>query len=193
MGLPEEDIPRVKRWCDARIERMGGTMISHERELACVRLAVEFQHYLFHQIEARRAAPRDDLISHMVTASVEKFGGRSLTTEELISMIDIILLGGNDTTINLLSSGLALLLRHPEQLDLVTADPSLIPNFVEEAMRIESPVQCLFPDGQRGHPDGWRPAAQRVPGGGHVRRRPTGMPSSSRTRTGLTCGGQTPE
>ena len=51
MGLPEEDIPRVKRWCDARIERMGGTMISHERELARVRLAVEFQHCLFHQIE----------------------------------------------------------------------------------------------------------------------------------------------
>ena len=66
MGLPEEDIPQVKRWCDARIERMGGTMISHERELACVRLAVEFQHYLFRQIEERRAAPRDDLISHMV-------------------------------------------------------------------------------------------------------------------------------
>lgn len=144
MGLPEEDIPRVKRWCDARIERMGGTMISHERELACVRLAVDFQHYLFHQIEARRAAPRDDLISHMVMSPVEKFGGRTLTTEELISMIDIILLGGNDTTINLLSSGLALLLQHPEQLALVTADPSLIPNFVEEAMRIESPVQCLF-------------------------------------------------
>ena len=60
----------------------------------------------------------------MVTAPVEKFGGpHTLTTEELISMIDIILLGGNDTTINLLSSGLALLLRHPEQLDLVTGRP----------------------------------------------------------------------
>ena len=168
-------------------------MISHEQELACVRLAVEFQHYLFHQIEARRAAPRDDLISHMVMAPVEKFGGRTLTTEELISMIDIILLGGNDTTINLLSSGLALLLRHPEQLALVTADPTLIPNFVEEALRIESPVQCLFSDGQSGHSDRRRPAAPKAPGWRSCMARPTGTPRSSRTRSGLTCGGRMPE
>jgi cytochrome P450 len=144
MGLPQEDIPQVKRWCDARIERMGGTLISYERDLACARQVVEFQRYLFQKIAERRAAPRTDLISHMVTAPVEGFGGRLLTTEELISMIDIILLGGNDTTINLLSSGMALLLQHPEQLARVSADLSLIPNFVEEALRVESPVQCLF-------------------------------------------------
>jgi len=144
MGLPQADIPQVKRWCDARIERMGGTLISYERDLACARQVVEFQHYLFRKIAARRTAPGDDLISHMVTAPVEGFGGRPLTTEELISMIDIILLGGNDTTINLLSSGMALLLQHPEQLVSVYADLSLIPNFVEEALRVESPVQCLF-------------------------------------------------
>ena len=144
MGLPPEDIPQVKLWCDARIERMSGTMISHEQELACVRRAVDFQHYLFRQIEDRLTTPRDDLISHMVTACVEGFGGRRLTTEELISMIDIILLGGNDTTINLLSSGMALLLQHPDQLALVETDHSRIANFVEEALRVESPVQCLF-------------------------------------------------
>jgi cytochrome P450 len=144
MGLPEEDIGPVKRWCDARIERMGGSLISYERDLQAARQVVEFQHYLYQKIEERRATPGADLISHMVTARVEGFEGRSLTTEELISMIDIILLGGNDTTINLLSSGMALLLRHPEQLALVSADPSLIPNFVEEALRVESPVQCLF-------------------------------------------------
>ncbi len=144
MGLPEEDIGPVKRWCDARIERMGGSLISYERDLQAARQVVEFQHYLFQKIEERRATPGADLISHMVTARVEGFGGRSLTTEELISMIDIILLGGNDTTINLLSSGMALLLQRPEQLALVSADPSLIPNFVEEALRVESPVQCLF-------------------------------------------------
>jgi len=144
MGLPEEDIAPVKLWCDARIERMGGALISYERDLQAARQVVEFQHYLFKKIEERRTAPGDDLISHMVTARVEGFGGRPLTTEELISMIDIILLGGNDTTINLLSSGMALLLQHPDQLALVGADPSLIPNFVEEALRVESPVQCLF-------------------------------------------------
>jgi cytochrome P450 len=144
MGLPQEDIPQVKLWCDARIERMGSSLISYERDLECARQVVEFQHYLFQKIEERRTAPGDDLISHMVTAHVEGFGGRSLTTEELISMIDIILLGGNDTTINLLSSGMALLLQHPDQLALVYANPALIPHFVEEALRVESPVQCLF-------------------------------------------------
>jgi cytochrome P450 len=149
MGLPEEDIPRVKRWCDARIERMGGPMISYERELECIRSTVEFQHYLFGKIEERRAQPRDDLLTHIVTASVEGFGGRRLSTEELISMIDIILLGGNDTTINLLSNGMALLLQHPDQLALLYEDPSLIPNCVEEALRVESPVQCLFRTAKR--------------------------------------------
>jgi len=144
MGLPKEDVAPVKRWCDARIERMGGSLISYERDLQAARQVVEFQHYLFRKIEERRTAPGDDLISHMVMARVEGFGGRPLTAEELISMIDIILLGGNDTTINLLSSGMALLLQHPEQLVLLYADPSLIPNFVEEALRVESPVQCLF-------------------------------------------------
>ncbi|HJY83621.1 MAG TPA: cytochrome P450 [Candidatus Binatia bacterium] len=144
MGLPQEDIPQVKLWCDARIERMGGSLISYARDLECARQVVEFQHYLFQQIAARRTAPSTDLISHMMTAPVEGFAGRALTTEELISMIDIILLGGNDTTINLLSSGMALLLQHSEQLAGVYADPLLIPNFVEEALRVESPVQCLF-------------------------------------------------
>ena len=144
MGLPQEDIPQVKLWCDARIERMSGSLISYERDLECARQVVEFQHYLFKTIAERRTAPSDDLISHMMTAHVEGFGGRALSTEELISMIDIILLGGNDTTINLLSSGMALLLQRPEQLAGVSADPSLIPNFVEEALRVESPVQCLF-------------------------------------------------
>src|ERR1043166_1354000 len=144
MGLPEEDIAPVKRWCDARIERMGGSLISYERDLQAARQVVEFQRYLFQKIEERRTTPGDDLIAHMVTARVEGFGGRPLSTEELISMIDIILLGGNDTTINLLSSGMVLLLQHPEQLALLYANPSLIPNFVEEALRVESPVQCLF-------------------------------------------------
>jgi cytochrome P450 len=144
MGLPQEDIPQVKLWCDARIERMGGSLISYERDLECARQVVEFQHYLFQKIAERRTAPSTDLISHMMTAPVEGFGGRLLTTEELISMIDIILLGGNDTTINLLSSGMALLLQRPDQLAWVYVDPALIPNFVEEALRVESPVQCLF-------------------------------------------------
>jgi cytochrome P450 len=144
MGLPQEDIPQVKHWCDARIERMSGTLISYEQELACVRSIVEFQHYLFREIEKRRAASQDDLITHMVSAPVDGFGGRTLTTQELISMIDIILLGGNETSVNLLSNGLALLLQHPDQLALVREDPLLIPNFVEEALRVESPVLCLF-------------------------------------------------
>ncbi len=80
--------------CQYFMERMNGTMISYEQELACIREIVEFQHYLFGKIEERRTTPRDDLITHMVTARVDGFGGRSLSTQELISMIDIILLGG---------------------------------------------------------------------------------------------------
>ena len=62
----------------------------------------------------------------------------------MLSIIHQLLIAGNETTTNLIASAMMLLVRNPDQLRLVTEDSSLIPNMIEEAMRLESPVQGLF-------------------------------------------------
>ncbi len=62
----------------------------------------------------------------------------------MLSILQQFLVAGNETTASLIASATLLLLRHPDELARVTADPALVPNLVEEALRLESPVQALF-------------------------------------------------
>jgi cytochrome P450 len=143
VGIPEEEMPPVKRWCDDRRERMGGG-ISHQRELELARSHVAFQRYLLSKIEERRAAPRDDVITELVNSRLVKQEGRSLNTEELISMIWMLLIAGSGASPYFLGNAMLLLVQHPDQMALLRSDPSLFPNFVEESLRMETPFQYLF-------------------------------------------------
>ncbi len=141
LGVPREDMPAFKRWSDDSVAPLGG-MISHERELECARSIVEFQRYFEAKLEQRRQTPRDDLLSDLLTARLD--GVEPLDTAELLSIIQQLLVAGNETTTNLIASGVLLLLSHPDQRAAVQADPSLVANTVEEILRLESPVQGLF-------------------------------------------------
>ena len=88
-------------------------------------------------LAARRAAPRDDLISAMI--AVEESGDQ-LTDSEIVSMCMLLLTAGNVTTTDLIGNGIWVLLRHPTQLKKLRDDPSIIANVVEEILRYESPV-----------------------------------------------------
>ena len=88
----------------------------------------------------RRTEPRDDLMSALVAAEVD---GERLTEGELLGFCFLLILGGNDTTTSLLANGVELLARHRDQRAVLLADRSLIPNAVEEMLRIASPVQAL--------------------------------------------------
>ena len=83
------------------------------------------------------------MLTDLVTGSMKGFGGRTLHERELQGMLVTLLMGGTETTLNMVDSGMWLLLEHPDLLAELRADHSLIPNFVEEALRIESPVQQL--------------------------------------------------
>lgn len=146
VGVPESDIPQMKAWTDDRIEMMGAAVgrVSRDRMYELARSNVEAQRYLYGLIEEVRAQSGDDLLSHMVHAHLPGFGDRQLDDDELMSMVQTVLDGGNETTVNLVSNGMALLLQHPHELARLRADPSLIANAVEEVLRVESPVQCLF-------------------------------------------------
>ncbi len=135
MGLPEEDHAQLLHWSD--LFATGGGEILPEVEEA-VREWIE---YIMRVVAERRAdGPGDDLISLMVHATAE---GRSLTDLDLIFETMLVLVGGDETTRHVVSGGLDALLRHPDQLDLVRADPSLLRSAVEEMLRWVTPVRNM--------------------------------------------------
>ena len=141
IGIDRTDFATVKRWSDAFADRLGG-MISKERELECAREVVEFQHAMKAKIDERRASPRDDLLSDLVNAQVDD--ERPLDDAELLSILQQLMVAGNETTTSSLAGGLVHLIRNPDQADKVRANPALVRNLVEEVLRMESPSAGLW-------------------------------------------------
>ena len=103
IGIDSTDFATVKRWSDAFADRLGG-MISRERELECAAEVVEFQYAMKARIDARRAAPQDDLLSDLVNARVDD--ERPLDDAELMSILQQMMVAGNETTTASLAGGL---------------------------------------------------------------------------------------
>jgi cytochrome P450 len=141
IGLTRDDAAMVKRWSDAFADRLGG-MISKERELACAREVVEFQKFMKGKLDERRARPVDDLLSDLVNARIED--ERPLDDADLLSILQQLMVAGNETTTSTIAGGLLLLINNPGELAKVRADRSLIPNMVEEMLRLESPSAGLW-------------------------------------------------
>jgi cytochrome P450 len=89
--------------------------------------------------ENRRAEPDDGLISALLAASED---GDSLSDDEVMAMIFLLMLAGHDTTANLIGSSALALIEHPDQAERLRADPSLLPVAVEELLRFTTPVPC---------------------------------------------------
>ncbi|HKM99549.1 MAG TPA: cytochrome P450 [Candidatus Binataceae bacterium] len=141
LGVARDDMAKFKKWSDDSVAPLGG-MISHERQIECAHSVVEFQHYFAARLEERRGAPRDDLLTDLVNARLA--GVDPLNTAEMLSILQQLLVAGNETTTSLIASAMMILLRNPSQMAALAEDRSLIANFVEEALRLESPVSALF-------------------------------------------------
>jgi cytochrome P450 len=141
LGVPQADLPKFKQWSDAFIARLGH-ILSREQEIECAKDVVAFQHYFRDVIESRQKQPQDDLITDLVQAKVD--GERSLDTAELLSIIQQILVAGNETVTSALAGGMLLLTNNQEQMKLLQADISLVDNFVEEVLRMESPTAGMW-------------------------------------------------
>jgi hypothetical protein len=96
-------------------------------------------------VEQRRREPRDDLLTRLLDAEED---GERLSHDELVSMIMLLLIAGHDTTKSLISSGLWVLLRHPEQADRLRADDALAASAIEELLRFESPLHVASGGGR---------------------------------------------
>ena len=130
LGLPEADYQQFQQWA------IGIIGITHDwqRALQCSR---QLRDYLTLIVEDRRRDPRDDLVTDLVTAELD---GEKLDDEEIYSFLRMLLPAGIETTYRSSGNLLYLLLTHPDQLDALRADRSLIPQAIEEGLRYESPV-----------------------------------------------------
>ena len=137
LGVPPQDRAQFKMWSNRRARALEPTIKSHEVQDA-IRAGNELDAYFQDVINARRKEPRHDLISALVEAEE---AGDQLTQRELLVMLRLLLVAGNETTTNLIGNGMLALLQHPEQLQLLRNTPGLMPSAVEELLRYDTPVQ----------------------------------------------------
>ncbi len=142
LGLGRTEVARFKRWADAMLGvSYGGGPLTAEQILANAEIELEAQHFFRDVFEARRVEPREDLMSRLVHAHGED--EQPLTMDELQNVMHQLITGGFETTQSAINHGLWALIRHPELLPRLQADPALIKTFVEEVLRWESPVVFL--------------------------------------------------
>lgn len=139
LGVEPEHRVEFKRWSDDIVHAANG--VSGEERDQAQRSVAEFRAYFEGAIDARRAEPRNDLISALVRAEEEQ---QMLTAAEILSLTTLLLIAGNETTTNLIGNAVLALLAHPDTLAQVQRDPSLIPSVVEETLRYDGPVQGIF-------------------------------------------------
>ncbi len=141
LGVPREELPTFRRWTEGFVAQLGG-MADLERQVEAAKMIVEFQHYFAAKLEERRKEPQDDIISDIVHATVED--EKPLDVPECLSILQQLLVAGNETTASAIAEGMALLIRNPDQLALVQGDLSLVPNLVEEVLRLATPTANMW-------------------------------------------------
>jgi cytochrome P450 len=137
LGVPPEDRDEFKAW-STDTTNLINTTVTAEQVAQGAKSLEALDNYLKGVIAQRRQAPRNDLISAMIHAQES---GDKLSEEELVATCRLILTAGHETTVNLIGNGILALLRHPEIMAQLAADPSLLPNAVQELLRYDSPVQ----------------------------------------------------
>ena len=140
LGIPAEDRAQFKIWSDQRARTLE-PIISAQERAASEAASRALDAYFRPIIEERRAEPQDDILSGLAQAEEE---GDRLTEREMLNMLRLLLIAGNETTTNLIGNGFLALLRYPDQLQRLRDDPSLIPLAVDELLRFDSPVQTDF-------------------------------------------------
>ena len=133
LGVSAEDNQKFHRWTRTLIS--GGT---NRNLIVLVPSIMSFMGYLKKLIKERHAHPKDDLITALVQA---KEGSDSLSEDEILAMIFLLLIAGHETTVNLIGSGSLALLEHPDQLEKLRREPVVIKSAIEELLRFVCPVE----------------------------------------------------
>ncbi|WP_378946107.1 cytochrome P450 [Mesorhizobium sp. ANAO-SY3R2] len=135
LGVPDEDCPQLRGWSE-KVVQFFDINRTDERKALAEQATTEFYHYLKKLMAERRKAPQEDLITRLMVAQ----DAGHLNEDELVSTCMLILMAGHGSTIDVLGSGMHALLRFPDQMARLKADPGLIHTAIQEMFRFESPL-----------------------------------------------------
>lgn len=151
LGVPIDDQAHFRDMVDRNLRG------SSEQEM--IAAGLELIGYVNEAIEYRRSDPGDDLLSALIHLEED---GDSLDHSELLSMVQLLLIAGHETTVNLIGNGMIELMRHPDEQRRLVDDPALLPTAIEEMLRFNGPVETPFP---RFAYDSVEMGGQRIPQG----------------------------
>ena len=175
LNVPDSRMADFKRWSDDSIAGIG-TNITLDQRLEAERGVNEFQHYFAAELDRRRTEPQDDLLTALLNARIDDddpdvTDKRELDVPEMLSIIQQLLVAGNETTTKLLTETMRLLAENPDEWTQLKQDPTRAPKIIEEALRLSTPTQGMFRISTKDH----------ELGGVHI---PRGRPTRDRLRLG---------
>jgi len=129
LGFPAEERDAYRAWSTA--------VLTHGDDPGDFERAIEaMTEYIAEQVDRRRARPGDDILTELVAAR----DAGHLSDDEIIGMVFLLLIGGHETTVNLLGTATLSLIRNPDQRAWLQANPAELPSAIDEFLRYESPV-----------------------------------------------------
>jgi cytochrome P450 len=141
LGAPVTERDRLLGWKDNIIRPGGGFLGAEEAAAVREQTGVEMYAYLNELIDERTEEPRDDLISMFVASEID---GEVLTSEEILDILYLFVLGGLDTVTSTLDCSVAFLAAHPDHRAQLAGDLTLVDRAVEELLRHQTPVMQVL-------------------------------------------------
>jgi cytochrome P450 len=138
LGVPVEDHVCLKNWSVTFAEMLGNFQHNPDRLAGVLRAVEGLTNYFHDAIRTQRKNPREGVVQALMTAGVD---GDRLTDEEIVANCIVTMVGGLETTTNLIGNGMLSLLCNPDQMARLRADPDIMPAAVEEFLRYDSPIQ----------------------------------------------------
>jgi cytochrome P450 len=141
LGMDRANIDDIKQWSDDAVAAIG-RMKGRESLVQAAHSQVAMHRHFVEIIEARKLDPKDDIISILVQGLYK--GERPLDIPEMLSILQQLMVAGNETTTTALGGGLVYIMNQPGMADLLAAEPTRIPNAVEEILRLEAPTKHMW-------------------------------------------------
>jgi cytochrome P450 len=139
LGVPTSDHVKLKNWSQDFAEMLGNFQHNPDRAARVLRSLGEMTAYFRDAVRQQATSPTEGLVNALATAEVN---GDRLTEDEVVANVIVTMVGGQETTTNLIGNGLLTLLRHPDEMEWLRDNlSSAVPAAVEELLRYESPSQ----------------------------------------------------
>jgi cytochrome P450 len=143
LGVPASDWSRYKRWSDT-ILKIANTISKDDEAARTIEdyraVTTEMRSWLPDMITERRGTHHDDLLTRLIEAEVD---GERLTESEILGFVQLLLVGGQETTANLINNAVVSFLDHPDQLTRLRSNRELLPSAIEEVLRYRSPLHWM--------------------------------------------------